>query len=100
MSIEYRASAKIPAAKVAAFLMAMEKEKIWQVVSRGERDLLLRWTGHPADKDASEDVRIDVEPESVYVAVRVGTQQQREDLLRKLGELLLAQGFVADFEEL
>jgi hypothetical protein len=99
MSIEYRANARLSAPHARALLDAVAKEAAVQVLERGEGELSLRWSGAPR-QGAAEDVHLEIEAESVYLAVHVGTRKQRDDLVHRLGALLKEQGVAAAFEEL
>ncbi len=90
MSIEYRADARLQQRQVAALIEGLAREDEWSVVSRGERDLVLRWA-------AQSDATIEVEPNSVYLAVHAGTRRQRDVLVQLMTEILRAIGVAATF---
>ncbi len=96
MSIEYRADARLQQRQVAALIEGLAREDEWSVVSRGERDLVLRWAAHLGE-DAQSDATIEVEPNSVYLAVHAGTRRQRDVLVQLMTEILRAIGVAATF---
>ena len=62
MSIEYRADANLRDEIVAALLDDVANGGAWSVVSRGERDLVLRWAAHVGSETLS-DANIEVAPD-------------------------------------
>ena len=99
MSIEYRADANLRDEIVAALLDDVANGGAWSVVSRGERDLVLRWAAHVGSETLS-DANIEVAPDSVYLSVHAGTRRQRELLVHKMTRTLRANGVEGSFKEL
>jgi hypothetical protein len=99
MSIEFRATAKLEAVKAASFIEAVTKAKAWTVSERQGNKLTLRWKGE-AGPGHREDVSLELEEGSVYVAVSSGTRPQRDALLAHLAQFLSQLGINTEFEEL
>ena len=99
MSIEYRAPAKLDAAKAASFFEAVTKARAWTVSERQGNKLTLRWKGE-AGPGHREDVSLELEEGSVYVAVSSGTKAQRDELVRHLTQFLSHLGVKTAFEDL
>ena len=99
MSIEFRADAKLDAAKAAAFIEAVTKAKGWTVSETQGKKLTLRWKGE-AGPGHRDDASVGIEDDSVYVAVSSGTKAQREALVTHLTQFLSRLGIKSGFEEL
>jgi hypothetical protein len=99
MSIEFRATANLDAAKATSFIEAVTRATGWTVSARSGNKLTLRWR-HGAGPGPQDDASVEIEEGSIYVAVSSGTRTQRDALVAHLAQFLSHLGVKAEFEEL
>ena len=98
MSLEYSASAKLTEDEVSLLKVSLLNNYYVLASAPSATQLLLRFGGRPAREEWPEDIDLRF-ADTVYVAIHSGTEAERKNFLRYLGDCLRDLGQTCDFEE-
>src|SRR5262245_11128844 len=101
MSIEY--AAKLPPGRSAPILRKVaevfQNDPQWQILRVTRSDITLRLSSHVVREDWPEDVTVTVAADSLVVSFHGTDRRERDGLLARLGQVLVAEQVRETFEE-